>query len=183
MAKSRRPIFRESAMKQYLQRREQDILPHTVSPPFFTYAWIVLVLLVVAGAIAWSVDVPTFAPASGVVTAQATPQNREATQALVFFPSATAPKLQPGETIQLQIGANGPMRTSKITSVMPGVISPTDARKRFALDNGAAQVITEPSIVAVVGLDQSFPAHTYAGTTVSAQVQTGSHSVISQFSL
>ncbi len=183
MAKSRRPIFRESAMKQYLQRREQDILPHTVSPPFFTYAWIVLVLLVAAGVIAWSADVPTFTTASGVVTAQATPQNRDATQALIFFPSANAPKLQPGETIQLQIGANGPTSTSKITSVVPGIVSPTDARARFRLDNAAAQTITEPSIVAVVGLDQNFPARKYAGTTVSAQVQIGSHSVISQFSL
>ncbi len=183
MAKSRRPIFRESAMKQYLQRREQDILPHTVSPPFFTYAWIVLVLLVAAGMIAWSADVPTFAATTGVITANATPQNRDATQALVFFPSTGAPKLQAGEAIQLQIGTNGPTLTSKITSVMPGVISPTDARKRFSLDNNAANVINQPSVVAVVGLDQNFPAHTYAGTTVNAQVQIGSHSVISEFSL
>ncbi len=182
MAKSRRPIFRESAMKQYLQKREQDILPNTVSPPFFTYAWIVLVLLVVAGLIAWSADVPTITTASGVVTAQATAQNRDATQALVFFPSANAPKLQPGEDIQLQIGANGPTSTSKITSIVPGVISPTDARTRFGLDKGAAQVITEPSIVAVVGLDQNFPARKFAGTTVSAQLRVGSHSIISEFS-
>jgi hypothetical protein len=170
-------------MKQYLQKREQDILPHTVSPPFFTYAWIILVLLVAAGVLAWSADVPTFATASGVVTAQATAQNRDATQALIFFPSANAPKLQPGEEIQLQVGANGPITMSKITGVVPGIISPADARARFKLDNGAAQTITEPSVIALVSLDQNFPAHKFAGTTVSAQVQTGSHSVISQFSL
>ena len=179
MAKSRRPIFRESALKKYLEKREQDILPQTVSPPFFTYAWIVLVLLLGAGVIAWSTDVPTFTTAPGVITANATA--RDATQALVFFPATNAPKLQAGESIQLQVGANGPTSTSKITSIIPGVISPTDARKRFALDNGAAQVITQPSIVAIVGLDKSFPAHTFAGTTINAQVQIGSHSVISQF--
>ncbi|GAC1378147.1 MAG: hypothetical protein NVS2B12_38070 [Ktedonobacteraceae bacterium] len=183
MAKSRRPIFRESALKQYLQKREQDILPQTVSPPFFTYAWIVLILLVVAGALAWSAEVPTFMAASGVITAQGAQPNGNATQALIFFPAANAPKLQPGETIQLQVGSDVTLHTSKITSVEPGVISPTDARRRFSLDNGAAQVITEPSIVAIASLDQGFPARTFAGTTIRAQVQIGTHSVLSQLSI
>ncbi len=184
MAKSRRPIFRESAMKQYLQKREQDILPHTVSPPFFTYAWLVLLLLIVAGILAWSSQVPTFTTASGVITGQGgTQPSNDATRALLFVPSSQASQLKAGEAVQLQVGANGQTQVSKITSIEPGVISPADARKRFALDNGEAQVITQPSVVAIVELDKSFPAHTFAGTTVSAQVQTGSHSVISEFSL
>jgi hypothetical protein len=181
MAKSRRPIFRESAMKQYLQKREQDVLPNTVSPPFFTYAWLVLLLLVVAGMLAWSSEVPTFTTASGVITAQTA--NSNATQALLFIPSAQGSQIKAGQAVQIQIGTNGTPQVSKITSVEPGVISPTDARKRFALDNGAAQVITEPSVIATVALDKSFSAQAFAGTTISAQVQIGTHSVLSEFTL
>jgi len=181
MAKTRRPIFRESAMKQYLQKREQDILPNTVSPPFFTYGWLVVLLLVVAGTLAWSSEVPTFMTASGVITAQTA--NSNAAQAILFIPTQQATKVKAGEVVQLKLGANGPTRITKIVSVRPGVVSPTDARKLFALDNGAAQVITEPSVIVTVGLDQSISTQTFAGTTVNAQVQIGSHSVLSEFTL
>jgi hypothetical protein len=178
MKNSRRSPFRESAMKQYVQRREQDILPRVVSPPFFIVCWLLLALLMAAGALAWFAEVPTFASASGVVTAQKTPAN--STQALVFFPATNAPKLQVGEPIQIQVGSNGPILQQKVTQVEPGALSPSDIRTRFALDAGAAQRVTEPSIVAIVQLDASITAQKYAGTSISAQVQVGLHSVLSQ---
>jgi hypothetical protein len=89
--------------------------------------------------------------------------------------------LQAGQSIQLQVGSTGPRLDSTISSVEPGVISPTDARRRYSLDNGAAQVIKEPSIVVIVLLDKSFPTNSYAGTIVSAQIQVGSQQVLSQF--
>ena len=183
MVKSRRPIFRESAMKQYLQRREQDILPYTVSPPVFACSWIVLVLFLTLGLLAWSADLPTVVTTAGIVTqtmGQQTSSTGGNAQALVFFPASNAPQLHAGQPIQIQIGATGPHLNSRITQVEPGIISPTDARSRYGLDTGSAQVLTEPSVVVIVNLDPTISARTYAGTTISAQVQVGSHSLLSQ---
>ncbi|MBV9228836.1 MAG: hypothetical protein JOZ18_05955 [Chloroflexi bacterium] len=183
MVKPRRQIFRESAMKQYLQRREQDILPYTVSPPAFACSWIVLVLFLTLGLLAWSADLPTVVVTEGIVTQIMGPQASSTggnAQALVFFPTSDASQLHAGQAIQLQIGATGPHLNSRITQVEQGVISPTDARNRYGLDTGAAQVLTQPSVVVIVDLDKSISASTYAGTTVSAQVQVGFHSVLSQ---
>jgi len=35
MSQAQRPLFREHALKHYLQKREKDILPRLVSPPTF----------------------------------------------------------------------------------------------------------------------------------------------------
>ncbi len=39
MGPSRRPLFREQALKQYKLRQEKDILPRFISPAFFPYVW------------------------------------------------------------------------------------------------------------------------------------------------
>jgi hypothetical protein len=183
MINSRRRIFRESAMKHYVQQREQDLLPSTVSVPFFAIAWILLVLFLLVGLLAWSAELPTVVTTAGIVT-QTTGQQSSSlsanAQALVFFPASNAPLLHAGQPIQIQIGTTGPHLNSTITQVEPGIISPTDARSRYGLDTGAAQVLTEPSVVVIVNLDPTISVRTYAGTTIHAQVQVGSHSLLSQ---
>ncbi|MBV8822489.1 MAG: hypothetical protein JO125_12120 [Chloroflexi bacterium] len=47
MTISQRPIFRDRAMKHYLQKGEQDVLPHLITPPIFLLLWIVLGLLLI----------------------------------------------------------------------------------------------------------------------------------------
>lgn len=48
MVSSKRPIFREQAVQQYLQRRQPDVLPRFISPLLFLICWLVLALLMVA---------------------------------------------------------------------------------------------------------------------------------------
>ncbi|HEU5381019.1 MAG TPA: hypothetical protein VFV38_36815 [Ktedonobacteraceae bacterium] len=48
MVSSKRPIFREQAVQQYLQRRQPDVLPRFISPLLFLSCWVLLVLLVIA---------------------------------------------------------------------------------------------------------------------------------------
>jgi hypothetical protein len=183
MANPRRQIFRESAMRQYVQRREQDVLPQIVSPPVFACSWFLLALILMAGLLAWSAELPTDVSASGVIIQQArqtvSSSASNTAQALIFFPSTDASQLRAGQSIKLTIGSTTSI-SSTITSVQAGLISPSDARKRYGLDAGEAQVITEPSRVVIVNLDKSISAHTFAGSTVSAQVQVGTHSVLSQ---
>ena len=48
MALSPRPIFRERAMKQYIQRRQKDVIPRLIAPPLFLLLWVLLGLLLIA---------------------------------------------------------------------------------------------------------------------------------------
>lgn len=184
MAQPRRQIFRESAMQQYVQRREQDILPQIVSPPVFAGSWFLLALVLMAGLLAWSAQLPTYQSASGIITKQGQlPSSTSSNvQALIFFPSTDDSQLHVGLPIKLQIGSTGPSLSSTITSIEADIISPSDARQRFQLDTGEAQVITEPSRIVIVNLGKSVSASTFAGSTITAQIQVGTHSVLSQLS-
>jgi hypothetical protein len=182
-ANPRRQIFRESAMRQYLQRREQDVLPMIVSPPVFACSWFLLALILMAGLLAWSAELPTYISASGVIVQQGQQATSSGTsntaQAIIFFPSADASHLRTGQAIKLAIGTTTSI-SSTITRVQAGIVSPSDARKLYGLDAGEAQVIKEPSTVVIVNLDKSIAAHAFAGSEVTAQVQVGTHSVLSQ---
>jgi hypothetical protein len=180
MINSRRQIFRESALQEYVQRQERDVLPNIVSPPVFACSWFLLALVLTGDLLAWSARIPTYISASGVVTS--TSSKASSAQALVFFPTADAAELRAGLPITLQLGSSGPSISSTITQVVAGTVSPSDARKTYALDAGEAEVITEPSKVVIVSLDKSVSASAYAGTTVSAKVQVGTHSVLSEIS-
>ena len=181
MINPRRQIFRESALQEYVQRQERDVLPNIVSPPVFACSWFLLALVLMGGYLAWSARLPTYVSASGIV--RATTVNKvSSVQALIFFPTADATELRVGLPVTLQLGSTGPSISSTITQVASGKISPGDARKTYGLDAGEAEVITEPAKVVIVSLDKSVSASTYAGTTISAKVQVGTHSVLSEIS-
>jgi hypothetical protein len=184
MAKSRRQIFRESAMRQYIQRREQDILPQIVSPPVFACSWFLLALILMAGLLAWSAQLPTFLSAPGVIIQQAqqstsSKTNNNNTLALIFFPPSNAAQLHTGQSIKLQVSATGQSLTSTITRIEAGPISPSDARKIYGLDASEGAVITGPSTIVIVNLDVGASTH-LTGSIITAQVQISTHSVLSQ---
>lgn len=182
MAISKRGIFRERALQQYAASRQKDVLPPLVSPPVFIFFWILLVLLIIAGITAWLVQVPTYITGSGIVLDQGIMQGKQAngqSVAVVFLSASHPMHMQAGQRILLQIASTGTQLTSKISQVDPGVISPDDARGRYRLNSATAQVITGPSFVLTVNLGSAFPAHEYAGSIVSAQVQVGTQRVLS----
>lgn len=180
MINPRRQIFRESALQEYVQRQERDVLPNIVSPPVFACSWFLLALVLMGGYLAWSARLPTYISASGIVKASSS--KASTAQALVFFPMADAAELCADLPITLQLGSSGPSISSTITQVASGTISPSEARTTYGLDAGEAEVITEPSKIVIASLDKSVSASTYAGTTISAKVQVGTHSVLSEIS-
>jgi hypothetical protein len=186
MARPRRQIFRDSAMRQYIQRREQDVLPQIVSPPVFACSWFLLALILMAGLLAWSAKLPTIKSAPGVIVQQKQQARQSSaaktngnTMALIFFSPSDASQLHAGQPIQLQITSTGQSINSTITTVGADTISPGDARQRYGLDAGEAQAVTGPSNVVTVNLDTGPSAH-IAGSIINAQVQVGTHSVLSE---
>lgn len=181
MTASKRTIFRHKALQQYEQSRNKTVLPRYVSPPIFVCLWILLGLLIIAGVAAWLGQVPTYVAGSGVVLdpGSTTQQGGNEAVAVVFVPATASLTLRPGLPVQLQIGSTGPQVASTITTVEPGIVSPNEARDRYALGGVASAVITQPSVVVTARLGPSIPAQAYAGSIVSAQVQVGTRSVLS----
>jgi hypothetical protein len=178
---SKRTIFRHKALQQYEQSRNKTVLPRYVSPPVFVFLWILLGLLAIAGMAAWLGHVPTYVAGSGVVLdpGSTTQQRGNEAVAIIFVPATPSLALRPGLPVQVQIGSTGPQVASTIMTVEPGIVSPSEARDRYALGGVAPAVITQPSVVVTARLGSSIQAQVYAGSIVSAQVQVGTRSILS----
>jgi hypothetical protein len=178
MAVSKRNIFRGKALQHYAASREKEVLPRLISPPVFVFLWLLLALLLVASIAAWLTRVPTYIVTTGVVLDQGIIQGQQAT-VIVFVPIRHVSQVHVGQSILLQIGATGSQLHGKVERVMPGILSPNEARRRYGLDNATSPTITGPSMVLTISLGPAFPALQYAGSPVSAQLQTGSQRVLS----
>ena len=182
MAVSKRSIFRGKAMQHYAESRRKEVLPRLISPPVFVFFWILLLLLLFAGITAWLAHVPTYIVTTGVVLDREIIQGQQANDgatAIIFVPASHASQVHVGQPILLQIGATGTPLRDKVESVVPGILSPNEARRRYGLDNTTSPIITGPSMVLTISLGPTFPAQQYAGSTVSAQIQVGSQRVLS----
>jgi hypothetical protein len=182
MAVSKRNIFRGKAMQHYAASRQKEVLPRLISPPVFVFLWLLLALLLFASLAAWLTRVPTYVVTTGVVLDQGIIQGQQANDqatAIVFVPVSHALQVYIGQPILLQIGATGTQLHYKVERVVPGILSPNEARRRYGLDNATSPTITGPSIVLTISLGPAFPAQQYAGSPVSAQLQIGSQRVLS----
>ncbi len=183
MTKAARSIFRSEAIKSYRERQEKAVLPHLVAPPIFLFLWVLLGLLLTAGLLAWSAQIPTYVEGEGIVFKQqpASAARPPVAVALIFLPATSAPKVRAGLPVQLQLGSTGPTMTSRIDQVEPGILSPSVVRTRYALARSVAETLTEPVVVVSVQLGPGVPYQKYTGSMVSAQVQVGSRRVLSLF--
>jgi hypothetical protein len=164
-----RTIFRESAIEAYRRRTERDIVPRVVPGPVIACFWLLLVTLMGAVLLAWSLRVPTYAGASGVVVRE--------DAAVLFLPADDAAALRTGRTVRGQIGSSGRSVEGSVAKVDARLIGPDTAQRRYRPQGGAA-LITQPSSVLIVRLADALPAETYAGSRLTARVQTGSQRLL-----
>lgn len=177
MSVTKPSLFREQALDHYMRSRNREVLPRLISPPVFWCLWLVLCLFLILGWIFWNIRVPGYI--SGLGTLAVT--NQGGAQAVLFVPADQSRNLHVGEPVQLHIGSTGPALLRRVTAVAPTPLAPTQARQRYKLDGTLALLVTQPSVLLLVALDASFPASSYAGSIVHAQIQTGEHSILSFF--
>ncbi len=65
-------LFREKAIKEYMQRREKDVLPRMMAPSILIFLYLLLLLLLLAGLLVWWEVVPVFTTGS-LLAATSTP--------------------------------------------------------------------------------------------------------------
>jgi hypothetical protein len=180
MPKPEQSIFREDAIKRYQQRQEQGILLRVSYPPALIFFWVFLLLLIAAGVFAWSVQVPVLVQSQGVVVEQKmVGQVGTNVVAVLFFSSDQLAGLHVGQPAIISIGPTSINVTGSVEYVDPTIISPDEARSRFDLQGGLAQVVTGPSITVTISMRQVASTQIYAGSLCDAQIQTGSQSVLS----
>ncbi len=183
--RSDRPIFRPNAIRRYLDRREEIVLPRLVSPSFLRYLWLLTAALVAATLLAWLTRVPVHATGVAIVVAAGiTPELYQSDQEVfvaAFLPAESLSSLRPGQRIFLYTGqANEPLNLV-IVVVEEKVLSPDTARKRFGLTPGATAAITSPAAVALAQFTPptaDLPAVAYLGSLYRSEVEIGSQRVI-----
>jgi hypothetical protein len=180
MLAPQRRMFRETAVKHYMQKRHvKDVLPRLLPVPIAIFLWILLGSFLVVGVLAWSTQVPIYVTAPGIVLDQqgALRFNSREPVAIIFLPEAQSTQVRVGLSVQLQIASSGQQLGSKIAQIEPGIASPDVVSQRYKL-NGTG-LITGPSVVVLVRLGTALSTDTYAGSVLTAHVWVGSRRVLS----
>lgn len=174
------PFFREKAMREYLQRQEKDILPRFLSPYTIILFYVLVVLLVFIGLLAWWGETPFFMNGAGIVRADGSAAARSQKMVIVLFlPAKYASQIHLGAEAQVSIEPAGQQFTSTITQVEAKSISPQAARQRYKLNDVTAQAVPQSSVMAILLPIPIHAPHVEAGDLVSARVHVGEQRILS----
>ncbi len=179
MAIPNHPIFRKNAVKHYMQSRDKDTLPRFISLPIALFLWILLGLLLVVGGLAWYEQVPTYASGNGVVLSSkyVPPYAHHEAVAVAFFAVGQANHLHVGQTVSVRFASSTQSLKGTVLAVDP-VVSPDVAARRYGLGSNDASLITQPSAVVLIKLDNISPS-LYAGSILTVNMRIGSRRIIS----
>lgn len=177
-----RTIFRDTALEAYRRRTNGDVVPRLTSWPVIICLWLLLAVLVAAAAVAWSVQVPAYISAQGVIlrsSAQPVPGGGKAAAAL-FLPPGQTGSIRAGQPVHGQMGSSGRYVAGEVTRIESGVIGPAAARDRYRAD-GAPGVITQPSRVVIVRLDAAPRSLGNGGSRLATRIQVSSQPLLAFF--
>jgi hypothetical protein len=182
--KGTRPIFRDDAIRRYIESREKAVLPRLVSPQIFLYLWALLGLIATSSAIAWFAKIPIYASGTAIVTrlqSQSRGMGKEPVL-VVFLPPQYLSRLRPQQRLFLKFAGMGDRLSWTILSVDSKIHSPDSIQRQFGLSPSAAQAITQPVAVAIAQWEKTptqLPADVYLGSLGRAEIEIGSQRAIS----
>ncbi|HEY0735250.1 MAG TPA: hypothetical protein VGD69_10125 [Herpetosiphonaceae bacterium] len=173
-----RPVFRAEAVRRYMDRQEQAVLPRLIAPRTWLWLWLLAALLVGSAGSAWMAKVPVYMPGRAVVLEPAS-SDHMVTALLVLPPDALA-QLQRGQPIMVFSDRSRQPITGALIAVEPRIMSPVEIQHRFVLHMRGAQVADQPSAVALARLDlpPDLPAVAYIGSHYQANAAVGSRRVL-----
>jgi hypothetical protein len=171
-----RSLFREHAIQYHMGNRHKEVLPRFVSPPIFSFLWVLVALCLMSGWIASTIHLPILTSGIGMVLAKS-PSGE--TPVVLFVAVAQQHVLHAGENARLQIGTSGPALPGNVTKVALTILSPQAARQQYRLDGPLALLVTQPSVVLTVTLPAGALAASYQGSIAHAQIQIGEQNLFS----
>jgi hypothetical protein len=165
-----RRVFRPIALQRHEVAASRTVVPHYGAPRIALWLGVLLVLLATGGAVAATARVPVIVEGWAVVETDAATD----AHAVVLLAPNEAGRLRAGQPVTLAFPGTRRMERS-VTSVVPGLIDPAEARRRWASAHVEAVVGTSPVVAALVPLDAASMAN--AGSIGRAEVEVGSQSV------
>lgn len=176
MSLPKRSLFREHAIQYHASNRQKEVLPRFVSPPIFTFLWVLVTLCLISGWVASTIHLPVLTSGIGLVQAQ---RPSGETPVLLFVAAAQQRVLHTGENARIQIGASGSALSGNVIEVSATALSPQATRQDYHLDGSSALLVTQPSMVLTVILPAGALAADYQGSVVQAQIQVGEQNLLS----
>lgn len=188
---TKRSIFRDEAVRHYVESREKSVLPRIVSPQTFLYLWSLLGLLAASSIITWFAKIPVYASGPAVVTRWPKAEGMgEELVVVAFLPPQYITKLGTNQKLFLKFDGMGDRGafpqgnrfSSTILAVEPQIRSPNSVQKQFALSPSVAQALTQPVAVVIARLkpvSTELPASVYLGSLGRAEVEIDSQRAIS----
>jgi len=177
-----RVIFRESAIQAYRQGMAKDIVPHLTFRAIIICLWLLLAMLIATAALAWSVRVPAYVDAQGVIL-QNSPEGEPGgatTEAALFLPADQSVHMRIGQPVNVRIGSSGPSASGAVVKVEPGLTGPDAARAKYRFEAGSG-TLRQPWTVVIARLGQRLPPAAYGGSFLTAQVETESRRLLTLF--
>ncbi len=178
MSDDARTLFRQEALRHFMEGREPSVLPRFIRPRTFACLWILLALTLLAGLLVWTAKVPVYT--SGLAIAR---EDQGQLRLFVLVPANAVAQLNVGQSVLIHWpGLLEPVRT-QITGVDASPQSPAAARGRFGLSlesvPAAVAVATADADRAWQSIGRKLPAELHSGTTAPAEVETGTRRLIS----
>ncbi len=170
-----RRVFRPIALQRYEVAATRTVQSDVVAPRIGRWLLVLLALLATGGAVAATAHVPVVAEGWAFID---TAPGQEAAHAVVLLEPGESGRLRAGQPVTLEFPGAQPLERS-VTSVVPGVLDPAEARRRWASFPDGAMVGTSPVVAALVPLapaDNGMPAAT-TGILGRAEVEIGTRSV------
>ncbi len=180
-ASNKRPLFRETALQQYMRSQEKDVLPRLITPPTFLCGWMLLGLLVFVGIVAWWQEIPIFASGSAMVltgeAGSAPPYRAQVgySAILLFLPTRYDGQLRVGEHCHLRLYDSAPYLPCTVTSVARGALHPDTIQTNYKLNEIG---LTRPVLVAEARLQAPLTEDTRVNEQVEAQVEIGTRRLL-----
>ena len=177
-------FFREQALQHYLHARSQHVLPQFISPPVFLFLWILLLLAGCGSMLIGLMQIPRYAQGVGIISGKADDWHATTTTAIILLPPEQEAAIKPGQPVQMQIISSSHFIEGRVSTVASDVLSPqrvleTYGLKEIANSSGLMlRIITQPSILATVRLNEPLLLERYAGSIGGAKVCIGTQSII-----
>jgi hypothetical protein len=174
-------IFREHAVRHYIQRSEQSVLPKTISPFVFMLCWLGLALTILISFLIWSVPLPNYVDTLGIPIPPHSAANTSATNTfLVFFPRGAQAYVQQGQTVKLNINSVSSPLTARITQFKTQPLQADAIKQRYGLNPNILQPFPPDGVlVGIVTTPQMISLQSLMGGRVIIRYQSGTIKALS----
>jgi tetratricopeptide (TPR) repeat protein len=174
---SRPPIFRESALAAYRRGMSKDVLPRLTSRPLIVCSWLLIATFITAAVLAWSVRVPIYLTAAGMILEQQDADPADGGRlAALFLPPDQSARVHVGQPVRAQITSPEIYVNGTVAQIEGSPIN-ANAAAQYGLA-GDHQVVGHPTGVVIVRFGGTMPPTIVDRTRLTAQVQIGSQRIL-----